>query len=443
MAIEWSNCLFWGLDEYDRAQEVRGPPPPRVVTDPRVARPAGGHPGVLRAAGRPRRARPSPPWSRSPRRAPPEASPPPGLIAGGVAGPASGAGGRGPGPRAPGLGRPGGDRRGLRPRLRGDARGHRVPGPGRARALRRGPGGRAAGPRRRGAGRRALRPGLAGPQHRPRHPLHLRPRRHRQVGQGGGGVLRVARDRPAPPVGALRLGVGAGPPSATGTRPPGDCASRPGPSDPGHVQLMEPEARRAEAALAVLEGDRGAGALTPPARGRRAGRQAGARRHGAGRAPRPRPPRRGRREVLGRGSRSWPATSTVGWPRRSSSTPEASRRTTGRASGAAAERFAALGADLLAAEAAAQASAAFRNAMDRRQRPALGRPLGRAGRGPRRGGHARPCTSAASRPSSPHGNGRSPCWRPAGSPARRSPSACRCPGGRSTTTCTGPTRSWA
>jgi DNA-binding CsgD family transcriptional regulator len=133
--------------------------------------------------------------------------------------------------------------------------------------------------------------------------------------------------------------------------------------DPGHVQLMEPEARRAEAALAILEGDRPA-ALRFLQDGVELAAKLGLTAMELGvlhdfvrldEAD----------EVLERIEELAPQVDGAFAAAIAEHARGAARRD-GDVLGAAAERFAELGADLLAAEAAAQASAAFRNATDRR-----------------------------------------------------------------------------
>ncbi|HYF44731.1 MAG TPA: AAA family ATPase, partial [Acidimicrobiales bacterium] len=134
--------------------------------------------------------------------------------------------------------------------------------------------------------------------------------------------------------------------------------------DPGHVQLMEPEARRAEAALALLEGDR-PGALRHLDDGAELAAKLGLTAmelgvlHDLVRLDEVDDDVLARIEGLGGRVDGGLAEAIVEHAR-------GVARRDGEVLGRAAERFADLGADLLAAEAAAQASAAHRNAMDRR-----------------------------------------------------------------------------
>lgn len=134
--------------------------------------------------------------------------------------------------------------------------------------------------------------------------------------------------------------------------------------DPGHVRLMEPEAQRAEAALAVLDGDRGA-AREHLRHGAELARELGlpalelGALHDVVRLD-------GAAEVVERIEELAPSIDgaiavAVALHARGAADGDPA------ALADAAERFAGLGADLLAAEAAAQASAGFRAAGDRRQ----------------------------------------------------------------------------
>jgi DNA-binding CsgD family transcriptional regulator len=133
--------------------------------------------------------------------------------------------------------------------------------------------------------------------------------------------------------------------------------------DHGHVELMEPEARRAEAALALLEHDRG-GALRHLHDGAELAAKLGLHAMELGvlhdfvrldEAD----------DVIGRIEELGPQVDGA----LAAAIVEHARGVVARDGvllGAASDRFADIGADLLAAEAAAQASAAHRNAMDRR-----------------------------------------------------------------------------
>jgi DNA-binding CsgD family transcriptional regulator len=133
--------------------------------------------------------------------------------------------------------------------------------------------------------------------------------------------------------------------------------------DHGHVVLMEGEARRAEAALAILEGDRG-GAVRQLRDGIELAAELGLTamelgiHHDLVR--------------LGEADEALPRVEELAAKVDGALAAAILEHTRGAAAndgdqlGRAAEQFAAIGADLLAAEAAAQASAAFRNAMDRR-----------------------------------------------------------------------------
>jgi DNA-binding CsgD family transcriptional regulator/tetratricopeptide (TPR) repeat protein len=133
--------------------------------------------------------------------------------------------------------------------------------------------------------------------------------------------------------------------------------------DPGHVQLMEPDARRAEAALAVLEGDRG-GAVRHLQDGAELAAKLGLVAmemgvlHDLVRLDEA-------DDVIERIEELAPLVdgalaAAIAAHARAAVTHNGTRL------GEVADRFAAMGADLLAAEAAAQASGAHRNAMDRR-----------------------------------------------------------------------------
>jgi DNA-binding CsgD family transcriptional regulator/tetratricopeptide (TPR) repeat protein len=134
--------------------------------------------------------------------------------------------------------------------------------------------------------------------------------------------------------------------------------------DPGHVQLMAPEAHRAEAALALLEGDRG-GALRHLQEGAELAAKLGLHAmelgvlHDVVRLDEA-------DEVLARVEELAPLVDgPMGATIVAHARAVAARD--GEQLGEVAERFAAIGAHLCAAEAAAQASAAHRNAMARRQ----------------------------------------------------------------------------
>lgn len=133
--------------------------------------------------------------------------------------------------------------------------------------------------------------------------------------------------------------------------------------DPGHVLLMEPETRRAEAAVAVLEGDRGE-AVRILHEGADLAEELGLRTQEVGAL----------HDLVRLGETTEIADRLL--VRAAELEGGLAAAIAGHCRGVvqddgpllaeASDRFAALGVDLLAAEAAAQASAAFRHAMDRR-----------------------------------------------------------------------------